>query len=142
VFRCVLRSEGCVLVPRSSGTPVATWAWPIWVVSRRCVLEAVFILLEFPSPSKRIFIDSHSLPPLWFAVLVLQVFRKVHRSRGTWLKCYRRENLDDTQSLLCAKELTLSPHNSQELFRKEVLKVYEMGSWTRQDKVLQLEILK
>jgi hypothetical protein len=64
VFRCVLGLEGCVLVPRSSGTPVATWAWPIWVVSRRRVLEAVFILLEFPSPSRRIFIDSHSLPPL------------------------------------------------------------------------------
>jgi hypothetical protein len=28
------------------------------------VLEAVFILLEFPSPSRRIFIGSHSLPPL------------------------------------------------------------------------------
>jgi hypothetical protein len=52
-----------VLVPRSSGTPVATWAWPIWVVSRRRVLEAVFILLVFPSPSRRIFIGSHSLPP-------------------------------------------------------------------------------
>jgi hypothetical protein len=73
VFRCVLRSEGCVLVPRSSGTPVATWAWPTWVVSQRCVLEAVFILLEFLSPSRRIFIGSHSLPPLWFAVSVLQV---------------------------------------------------------------------
>jgi hypothetical protein len=33
-----------VLVPRSSGTPVATWAWPTWVVSQRHVLEAVFIL--------------------------------------------------------------------------------------------------
>jgi hypothetical protein len=63
VFRCVLGSEGCVLVPRSSGTPVATWAWPIWVVSRRGVLEAVFILLELSSPSIRIFIGSHSLPP-------------------------------------------------------------------------------
>jgi hypothetical protein len=51
------------LVPRSSGTPVATWAWPTWVVSRRHVLQAVFILLEFPSPSRRIFIGSHSLPP-------------------------------------------------------------------------------
>jgi hypothetical protein len=51
-----------VLVPRSSGTPVATWAWPIWVVSRRRVLEVVFILLEFRSPSRRIFIGSHSLP--------------------------------------------------------------------------------
>jgi hypothetical protein len=58
-----LRSEGCVLVPWSSGTPVATWAWPTWVVSRRRVLEAVFTLLEFPSPSRRIFIGSHSLPP-------------------------------------------------------------------------------
>jgi hypothetical protein len=63
VFRCVLGSEGCVLVPRSSGTPVATWAWPSWVVSRRRVLEAVFILLEFPSPSRRIFIGSHFTPP-------------------------------------------------------------------------------
>jgi hypothetical protein len=35
-------------------------------------LEAVFILLEVPSPSRRIFIGSHSLPPLWFVVSVLQ----------------------------------------------------------------------
>jgi hypothetical protein len=62
VFHCVLGSEGCVLVPRSSGTLVAMWAWPTWVVSQRRVLEAVFILLEFPSPSRRIFIGSHSLP--------------------------------------------------------------------------------
>jgi hypothetical protein len=33
------------------------------VVSRRRVLEAAFILLEFSSPSRRIFIGSHSLPP-------------------------------------------------------------------------------
>jgi hypothetical protein len=32
-------------------------------VSRRRVLEAVFVLLEFSSPSRRIFIGSHSLPP-------------------------------------------------------------------------------
>jgi hypothetical protein len=63
----------CGLVPRSSGTPMATWAWPIWVVSLRRVLKAMFILLEFPSRSRRIFIGSHSLPPLWFAVSVLQV---------------------------------------------------------------------
>jgi hypothetical protein len=75
---CVLvffGSEGCLLVPRSSGTPVATWAWPTWVVSRRRVLEAVFILLESSSPSRRIFIGSHSLPPLWFAVSVLHLRR-------------------------------------------------------------------
>jgi hypothetical protein len=37
----------CVLVPWSSGTRVATWAWPTWVVSRRRVLEAVFIFWSF-----------------------------------------------------------------------------------------------
>jgi hypothetical protein len=79
VFRCVLGSEGCVLVPKSSGTPVATWAWPIWVVSRRRVLEAVFILLEFPCPSRRIFIGSHSLPP--------SLFRRIGPSSGN---CYYR----------------------------------------------------
>jgi hypothetical protein len=63
VFRCVLGSEGCVLVPRSSGTPVATWAWPTGLVSRRRVLEAVFILLEFSSPSRRIFIGLPFTPP-------------------------------------------------------------------------------
>jgi hypothetical protein len=57
-------SEGCVLVPRFSSTPVAAWTWPTWVVSQRRVLEAVFVLLEFQSPSRRIFIGSHSLPPL------------------------------------------------------------------------------
>jgi hypothetical protein len=36
------------------------------------VLEAEFILLEPLSPPRRIFIGSHSLPPLWFAVSVLQ----------------------------------------------------------------------
>jgi hypothetical protein len=76
---CVLvcfGSEGCLLVPRSSGTPVATWAWPTWVVSRRRVLEAVFALLESPSPSRIIFIGSHSLPPPWFAVSVLHTRRR------------------------------------------------------------------
>jgi hypothetical protein len=37
------------------------------------VLEAVFILLEFSSPSRRIFIGSHTLPRLWFAVSVLHL---------------------------------------------------------------------
>jgi hypothetical protein len=47
------------------------WTWPIWVMSRRRVLEVVFILLDPPSPSRRIFIGSHSFPHLWFAVSVL-----------------------------------------------------------------------
>jgi hypothetical protein len=67
-----------VLVPRSSGTLVATWAWPIWVVSRRRVLEVVLVLLESPYPSRRIFIGAHSLPPLWFSVSVLQYTTIMH----------------------------------------------------------------
>jgi hypothetical protein len=39
------------------------------------VLEAVFILLEFPSPSRRIFIGSHSLPP--------SLVRRISPSRDT-----------------------------------------------------------
>jgi hypothetical protein len=70
-------SEGCLLVPRFSSTLVAAWAWPTWVVSQRSVLEAMFVLYESPSPSRRIFIGSHSLPPLWFAVSVLQDFVEV-----------------------------------------------------------------
>jgi hypothetical protein len=65
--------RGWELVARSSSTPVAAWAWPTWLVSRRRVLEVVFVLLESPSPSRRICIGSHSLPPLWFAVSVLLV---------------------------------------------------------------------
>jgi hypothetical protein len=63
VFRCVLGSWGWKLVPRFSSTLVATWTWPTWVVSRRRVLEVVFVLLEHSSPSRRIFIGSHLLPP-------------------------------------------------------------------------------
>jgi hypothetical protein len=37
------------------------------------VLEAVFILLEPPSTSRRIFIGSHSLPPSLFAVSFLHI---------------------------------------------------------------------
>jgi hypothetical protein len=62
---CVLvcfGSEGCLLVSRSSSTSVAAWAWPSWVVSWSRVLEVVFVLLESPSPSRRIFIGSHSPP--------------------------------------------------------------------------------
>jgi hypothetical protein len=71
------------LVPRFSSTPAAAWTWPTWVVSRRRVLEAVFVLLEFLSPSRRIFIGSHSLPPLWFAASVLHLQNtssKLHNS--------------------------------------------------------------
>jgi hypothetical protein len=71
-----------LLVPRSSSTPVAAWAWPTWVVSRRRVLEAVFVLLESPSPSRRIFIGSHSLlPPFLVRRIGPSVTREEH---GHW----------------------------------------------------------
>jgi hypothetical protein len=92
VFRYVLGSEGCVLAPRSSGTPVPTWAWPTWVVSRRRVLAAVFILLEFPSPSRSIFIGSHSLPPplvrrIGPSKMTLQFERK-YTTHGSGAPCH------------------------------------------------------
>jgi hypothetical protein len=84
VFRCVLGSEGCVLVPRFSSTPVATWTWPIWVVSRRRVLEVVFILLESSSPWRRNFISSHSLPPS----LVHRIGPSKYHSHATCITLY------------------------------------------------------
>jgi hypothetical protein len=50
------------------------------------VLEAVFILLEFLSPSRRIFIGSHSLPPLWFTVSVLHLCIAVGCLRANGVK--------------------------------------------------------
>jgi hypothetical protein len=45
---CVLvcfGSEGCLLVPRISSTPVATWSWPTWVVeSETCVGSRVYLV--------------------------------------------------------------------------------------------------
>jgi hypothetical protein len=41
---------------------MAAWSWPTLVVSRRRVLDVVSIFFEPPSPSRRIFIGSHSLP--------------------------------------------------------------------------------
>jgi hypothetical protein len=56
-----------VFVPRTSSTPVATWFWQTEGRSAERVILGVrpseFILSEFQSPSRRIFIGSHSLPP-------------------------------------------------------------------------------
>jgi hypothetical protein len=56
-----------VFVPRTSSTPVATWFWQTEGKSAECVILGVrpseFILSEFQSPSRRIFIGSRSLPP-------------------------------------------------------------------------------
>jgi hypothetical protein len=59
-----------VFVPRTSSTPVATWFWQTEGRSAERLILGVrpseFILSEFQSPSRRIFIGSHSLPlPLW-----------------------------------------------------------------------------
>jgi hypothetical protein len=57
-----------VFVSRTSSTQVATWFWQTEGRSAECVILGVrpseFILLEFQSPLRRIFIGSHSLPPL------------------------------------------------------------------------------
>jgi hypothetical protein len=56
-----------VFVPRTSSTPVATWFWQTEGRSAERMILGVrlseFILLEFQSPSRIIFIGSHSLPP-------------------------------------------------------------------------------
>jgi hypothetical protein len=55
-----------VFVPRTSSTPVAAWFWQTeGRIAERMILGArpsEFILLEFQSPSRSIFISSHSLP--------------------------------------------------------------------------------
>jgi hypothetical protein len=59
-----------VFVPRTSSTSMATWFWQTEGRGAERVILGVrpsgFILLEFRSPSRRIFIGSHSLPPpIW-----------------------------------------------------------------------------
>jgi hypothetical protein len=56
-----------VFVLRTSSTPVATWFWQTEGRSAEHVILGVrlseFILSEFQSPARRIFIGSHSLAP-------------------------------------------------------------------------------
>jgi hypothetical protein len=63
-----------VFVLRTSSTPVATWFWQTEGRSAKRLILGVrpseFILSEFQSPSRRIFIGSHSLPTLWPHLLV------------------------------------------------------------------------
>jgi hypothetical protein len=58
-----------VFVPRTSSTPVATWFWQTVGRSAERVILGVrlseLILLESQFPSRRIFIDSHTLPLFW-----------------------------------------------------------------------------
>jgi hypothetical protein len=104
---------------RSSGTSLATWAWPIWVVSRRHVLEAVFILLEFPSPSRSIFIGSHSLPPLWFARKPLGSLVETHTS---WANKVHMEHLAWMLSQhICERRVRRSYHLGMPTWRTNQL---------------------
>jgi hypothetical protein len=68
VGACVVRLL-VEFAPRTSSTPVTTWCWQMESRSVERVILGVrpsgFILSEFQSPSRRIFIGSHSLPPLW-----------------------------------------------------------------------------
>jgi hypothetical protein len=66
-----------VFVPRISSTSVATWFWQTEGRSVKRVILGVrpseFILLEFQSPSRRIFIGSHSLSPLSSRLIGLSI---------------------------------------------------------------------
>jgi hypothetical protein len=76
-----------VFVLRTSSTPVATWFWQTEGRSAECVILGVrpseFILLEFQSPSRRIFIGSHSLPTSGRLIGPSQVLVKF--AAGWWL---------------------------------------------------------
>jgi hypothetical protein len=82
-----------LFVPRSSSTSVVAWTWPTWVVSRRRVLEAVFVLLESLSPSRRIFIGS-------VGVLDRQTYQE--GTRGSRL-CGEDRDLETENSKVCAR---------------------------------------
>jgi hypothetical protein len=68
VGACVLRLL-VVFVPRTGSTPVATWFWQTEGRSAERVIlgfrPSEFILSEFQSPLRRIFIGSIHSPPLW-----------------------------------------------------------------------------
>jgi hypothetical protein len=54
--------------------------------SEGCVLEVAFVLLEFSSPSRRIFIGSHSLPPsLVRRISPSHVFVRGMQSSTDWI---------------------------------------------------------
>jgi hypothetical protein len=74
-----------VFVLKTSSTLVATWFWQTEGRSAEHVFLGVrsseFILLEFQSPSGRIFIGSHSLPPLWSPI---RSFINVNDESNVW----------------------------------------------------------
>jgi hypothetical protein len=89
------------------------------------VLEAMFILLEFPSPSRRIFIGSHSLPPLWFAISVLQI---EIAADGETKKVY----LDDMPDRAVTIGAHLNPEEEKELIQF-LNKNKDVFAWSAKD---------
>jgi hypothetical protein len=91
---CVLRCL-VVFVPRTSSTPVATGFWQTEGRSVECVILGVrpseFILLEFQSPSRKIFYRLPFTPPplsgrligpsVWREPFTQEVIHKLERER-------------------------------------------------------------
>jgi hypothetical protein len=71
-------------------------------------LEAAFVLLEFSSPSRRIFIGSHSLPPLWFVVSVLQLVANMEKMVNEDLSSTAK-HVDSFEAVEQTKEVPLDP---------------------------------
>jgi hypothetical protein len=75
-------SEGCMLVPRISSTPVTTWSSPTWVVeSETCVGSRVHLVGVSISFEKN-FYRLPFTPPLLFVVSVLQGYIKSRSHSG------------------------------------------------------------
>jgi hypothetical protein len=92
-------------VPRTSSTPVATWFWQTEGRSAERVILGVrpseFILSEFQSRSRRIFIGSHSLPPLWSPNRSFSYHEERHRGtrRSRPQQVQRRGSISTASSL-------------------------------------------
>jgi hypothetical protein len=82
------------------------------------VLEAVFVLLEFPSPSRRIFIGSHSLPP--------SVVRRIGPSPGETDATVAAEKQEAFGMIRQAMEEIMARHNTAFLnsFRQMMVGVF------------------
>jgi hypothetical protein len=85
----------------------------------------MFILLEFPSPSRRIFIGSHSLPPLWFAISVLQI--EIAADSET-----KKVSLDDMPDRAVTIGAHLNPEEEKELIQF-LNKNKDVFAWSAKD---------
>jgi hypothetical protein len=83
------------------------------------VLEVEFILLEFLSPSRRIFIGSHSLPSLRFAISVLQWPQHVDM--------YRKRKRTETNTLVGMEKI--KEQIKQELVAEMRMQNMQMQRW-------------